>query len=246
MDDVELLKRLILAYSPTGKENEAVRYLTGQMTALGMQSRIDEVGNAIGECGPPPESGAKCLLLLGHIDTVPGEIAIRQDNDDIYGRGSVDAKGALAAFVSAVSDWVDQNKLHIVVVGAIGEEGGSVGARHIIEKMNLDNKRPNYAIVGEPGGWQSVTIGYKGKISLRYVITGETAHPASLEKDPVDKCLDFIQDMRVKTNEFKKTTSFESLSMSVGAATPTDKLILPQLMLSSISGHHRDSIPKSC
>src|SRR5258708_28394095 len=96
MDAIALLEGLVSIYSPTGQEAEAVRHLVEQMQAAGLRAHVDAAGNAIGECGDGPES----VVLLGHIDTVPGFIAVRRDHDGSYGRGAVHANRPLATFVA--------------------------------------------------------------------------------------------------------------------------------------------------
>ena len=92
---------LVQQYSPTGYEQPAVNWLVQRMLDLEFdQANTDSTGNAIGIKG----SGLKQLVLLGHIDTVPGKINVHVEAGNLYGRGSVDAKGPLAAFVDAVAD----------------------------------------------------------------------------------------------------------------------------------------------
>ena len=124
MDAIALLEGLVSIYSPTGQEAEAVAYLVSQMQAAGLRAWVDAAGNAIGECGDGPET----VVLLGHIDTVPGFIPVRRDGDALYGRGSVDAKGPLATFAAAAANAASQPLGHrLVVIGAVGEEGDSRG-----------------------------------------------------------------------------------------------------------------------
>ena len=75
-------------------------YLAVAMADLGFQAHIDGVGNVIGvlERGPGPT-----LMLLGHLDTVPGQLPVRSEHGRLYGRGAVDAKGPLAAMICAAS-----------------------------------------------------------------------------------------------------------------------------------------------
>ncbi len=87
----QTLLGLLRIYSPSGHENAAVQWLVQHMQALGLRAHVDAAGNAVGTIG----TGARHLLLLGHIDTVPGEIDVRAEGDVLYGRGAVDAKGAL-------------------------------------------------------------------------------------------------------------------------------------------------------
>jgi len=110
---------------------------------------------------------------LGHIDTVPGEIPVRQEGDHIYGRGSVDAKGPLAAFVDAVAETRSLAGVQLVIIGAVGEESDSVGARQVIEQFH-----PVMTIIGEPSSWDRITLGYKGSVGVKIVSQQAAAHSA--------------------------------------------------------------------
>jgi len=128
--EFETLIGLVRHYSPTGQESEAVAWLVRRMTELDFtKSHVDEVGNVIGVMGEGERRG----VLLGHIDTVPGEIPVRLEEGTVHGRGTVDAKGPLAAFVDAVARVGSVPGWQLIVVGAVGEEGDSEGARHIAE-----------------------------------------------------------------------------------------------------------------
>ena len=99
MSDFETLIGLVSQYSPSGQERGAVEWLVTRMKSLGYEDAfVDEAGNAVGVMG----QGSKQVVLLGHIDTVPGKINVEQIANLLYGRGSVDAKGPLACFVDAV------------------------------------------------------------------------------------------------------------------------------------------------
>ncbi|MDF3017406.1 MAG: N-acetyl-ornithine/N-acetyl-lysine deacetylase, partial [Thermomicrobiales bacterium] len=88
---VELLRQLVEIPSLSDQERPAVVELCRQMEARGFRAEIDAAGNAIGTIG----SGSRQVVLLGHIDTVPGHIPVRIENGELWGRGAVDAKGPL-------------------------------------------------------------------------------------------------------------------------------------------------------
>jgi [amino group carrier protein]-lysine/ornithine hydrolase len=166
---VDLLHGLVAIPSLSGSESEAVAYLTGRMAALGFDTEIDRVGNAIGRIG----SGQRSIVLLGHIDTVPGDIPVRIENGVLHGRGSVDAKGPLGTFVMAAAAAADAGAT-ITVVGAVGEEAiGSVGAQEVATWP-----APDYCIIGEPSGWDAVCLGYRGTISFEYRLRQGARHTA--------------------------------------------------------------------
>src|SRR5689334_9175807 len=99
MDELTFLTEFLRIPSLSREEGAAAAFLVEQMDRLGMRARVDGAGNAVGGIG---ESGP-LIVLLGHIDTVPGEIAVRVEDGKLYGRGSVDAKGPFATFVCAAA-----------------------------------------------------------------------------------------------------------------------------------------------
>src|SRR5689334_18589318 len=99
---VELVRGLVAIPSLSRQEAAASKWLVDQMRAAGYdRAFVDEAGNAVGELGDP--SAARTIVLLGHIDTVPGNIPVRIDDGLLYGRGSVDAKGPLATFTAGAA-----------------------------------------------------------------------------------------------------------------------------------------------
>ena len=181
MDSIpETLFNLVKIYSPSGREAAAVSYLVNRMQALHYtRAFTDAVGNAVGVMGDGPRQ----IVLLGHIDTVPGEIPVRVESISInpsspasmvlYGRGSVDAKGPLSAFVDAAAACGPKPGWQITVIGAVGEEQDSPGAQHIVPLYY-----PDYAIIGEPSGWERVTLGYKGSAWALVTVRRSRAHTA--------------------------------------------------------------------
>lgn len=164
------LKGLVEHYSPSGSEGPAVAWLVQRMAALGYaQAYPDAAGNAVGVMG----SGPRQLVLLGHIDTVRGEVPVRAEAGRLYGRGTVDAKGPLAAFVDAVAAAGPREGWQVIVVGAVDEEGESAGARWAVGQY-----APEFAIIGEPSRWDQVTLGYKGSARAELCARRAQAHSA--------------------------------------------------------------------
>jgi [amino group carrier protein]-lysine/ornithine hydrolase len=162
---------LVSQYSPSGSERNAVDWLVSHMKIRGFtQTFVDEAGNAVGIMG----TGKKQVMLLGHIDTVPGEIEIVQDGNNLYGRGSVDAKGPLACFVDTIARIGPKEGWQFVVIGAVEEERNSEGARFVVQQYN-----PDFAIIGEPNRWNRVALGYKGSAWANIIIRGGKTHSAS-------------------------------------------------------------------
>ena len=170
MNEIELLEGLLQRYSPTFQEAEAVNFLVLQMKAAGFEARVDEVGNAVGVMGDGPRE----VMLLGHIDTVPGCIEVRREDDHLYGRGAVDAKGPLACFAAAAALAGAREGCHFVVIGAVGEEGDSRGAQFV-----RDHYEPDMLIIGEPSRWDRVTLGYKGSAWFEYEVRRGLTHTSA-------------------------------------------------------------------
>lgn len=157
-DDQRFLAELVATPSVSGTERAASEVFVRRASALGLDAHIDEVNNAIASRGPA--DAPVQIILLGHIDTVPGDIPVRVEDGVLYGRGSVDAKGPLAAFLAAAARVELPEGVRLTVAGAVGEESAaSPGARHL-----LDRHRPSACIIGEPSGWDGVTLGYKGRL----------------------------------------------------------------------------------
>ena len=93
-----LLADLVGIPSPSGQEAAAATYLRDALLRFGWEEAgIDEAGSVVARRG----SGERELLLLGHLDTVPGGPEVRLEGEVLWGRGSVDAKGPLCAFATA-------------------------------------------------------------------------------------------------------------------------------------------------
>jgi LysW-gamma-L-lysine carboxypeptidase len=184
---IDLLHGLVAIRSLSREEAEASSWLADRMQSAGYdRSYVDEVGNAVGEMGPP--DAPRTVVLLGHIDTVPGNIPVRiepsSSGDVLYGRGSVDAKGPLATFAAAVarlgSTWAHANALRLVVVGAVEEEAAtSRGARYIAQRFDGTREAvPDACVIGEPSQWHRVTLGYKGRLLMDVEARQPMAHTA--------------------------------------------------------------------
>ena len=185
--DVDLLHGLVRIPSLSREEAAATAWLVAEMTQLGYdRAYVDDAGNAVGEIGVA--DAAQTIVLLGHIDTVPGEIPVRIVDEGagplLYGRGSVDAKGPLATFVAAAARigpaWAEANDVRFVVVGAVEEEAAtSKGARFIRDRFDGRNEAlPAACIIGEPSHWRRVTLGYKGRILIDLTASQPMAHTA--------------------------------------------------------------------
>ncbi|WP_034414216.1 [LysW]-lysine hydrolase [Deinococcus marmoris] len=169
----ELLIGAVSIPSLSGHEGEVAEFLRDWMEARGFAAQVDGAGNAVGARG----NGPYTVALLGHMDTVPGDIPVGVDSDGVlHGRGSVDAKGPLCTFMAAVAALPPQALDHVrfVVIGATEEEApSSRGARHIREVLH-----PDAVLIGEPSGWEGLTLGYKGRLVAQVRAEKDNFHTA--------------------------------------------------------------------
>jgi [amino group carrier protein]-lysine/ornithine hydrolase len=204
VDPAEVLRRLVGRYSPSGRERAAVREFTAIARRLGYTTSVDRVGNGIARRG----RGRPHVLFLGHIDTVEGRRPVRERGGRVYGRGSVDAKGALTAALLAGERFAGPGAL--TIVAAVGEELDSRGARHLVL-----HRRADRLIVGEPSGWDGVTIGYKGELQITATFRGRRTHYSSPAPTTTDVALAWTQAARA----LAATRQTESLFASLTAKT---------------------------
>jgi LysW-gamma-L-lysine carboxypeptidase len=219
MPDFATLQGLVERYSPSGNEGAVVAWLVDRMQSLGYtRAYSDAAGNALGLMGSGPRQAA----LLGHIDTVAGELPVRIDEGKLYGRGAVDAKAPLAAFVDAVARLGSIPGWQFVVIGAVGEERESDGARAIVA-----NYRPDYAIIGEPNHWDRVALGYKGIAWADVVVRCEQFHTARLGESACELAVGVWLCVKSFAEEFNagKEKVFDQLLLSLrGLDSGTDGL----------------------
>jgi [amino group carrier protein]-lysine/ornithine hydrolase len=208
LEDIALLRGLVAAYSPTLLEREAVEYCVAEMSRRGYAAHIDGAGNAVGSLG----SGPNEIVLLGHIDTVPGLIETRQAGDILWGRGSVDAKGPLACFVAAGARVGPRAGWKITVIGAVGEEGDSRGAMFVLNRYH-----PQMAIIGEPSSWDHITLGYKGSLGVSYTIQRQVAHTSARGPNARELAVDYWNQLvaRCGTYNTGRERTFDQLTPSL-------------------------------
>ncbi|MBA2247906.1 MAG: M20/M25/M40 family metallo-hydrolase, partial [Chloroflexia bacterium] len=201
--DIELLRGLVDIESLSGRESAAVGYLRSSMASRGFEILESEAGSAVGTIG----EGARHIVLLGHIDTVPGRIPVRIEDGTLWGRGAVDAKGPLATFVAAASAAASAAALagaglnaRLTVVGAVGEETiGSLGATEVATW-----EAPDFCVIGEPSGWDAVCLGYRGSLSLIYTLRHSTRHTAGPGESVAELAIQFWNDLLTELDAWNR------------------------------------------
>jgi len=175
----QLLVDLVSTPSVTREERECAEVLARFFREHDREVWIDEVGNV----RAPADDG---VLMTSHIDTVPGDIPVEirpaegADDEALWGRGSVDAKGPLAAMaVAAVRKGVS-------FAGVVGEEVDSKGGRFLVADRD---SAPDAIVNGEPSGWEGITLGYRGLVAGTYVATSESGHTSRPENNAIQDAI---------------------------------------------------------
>lgn len=175
LPEVALLQSMLTIPSLSLQESALAYYLVEQAQQMELHAYVDEAGNFVASTHQQP-TDVQPIVLLGHMDTVPGNIPVRLADGILHGRGAVDAKGPLAAFICATARIVRSKELDrpIIVVGAVEEEvATSRGARFAVQQY-----QPYACIIGEPSGSQAVTIGYKGRLLVEGHCRRSLSHTA--------------------------------------------------------------------
>ncbi|SIR50795.1 acetylornithine deacetylase [Haladaptatus litoreus] len=192
----DLLVELVETPSVSGNEGACAELLTSFFEEHGREAWIDDVGNV--------RAPGNEILLTSHIDTVPGKIPVEVDDGVLWGRGSVDAKGPLAAMAAAAVE------TGASFVGVVGEETDSRGARRLVE----DYSEPKFVVNGEPSGWDAVTLGYRGFLSGTYSVSVESIHTSRPEPNAIQHAVSWLSAVE---------SAFEPNADSTGTAGSMDE-----------------------
>ncbi|MGB1181983.1 MAG: succinyl-diaminopimelate desuccinylase [Candidatus Puniceispirillaceae bacterium] len=201
-----LTQDLVKCPSVTPAEGGALDLLEQVLTELGFsctrlpfgkgEARIDNLFARIG-------SGHPHIAFAGHTDVVPtGDVAAwscdpfagEVRDGQIYGRGTADMKGGIAAFVAAVKTYLESDKLQgsisLIITG--DEEGEArYGTVKMVEWLEETGQQPDFCIVGEPTNpnelGEMIKNGRRGSLSCRLRVEGVQGHVAypHLANNPV-------------------------------------------------------------
>src|SRR5512147_2305553 len=144
LDPIELTRQLVRLETPTGHEGPAVAFLADALTRLGYQVTRQPVSpgrDNVYAWRETPE-----LVFSTHLDCVPPYVALREDEANLYGRGTCDAKGLAAAMVAAAERLAARGERRIGLLFVVGEENGSDGA----ERAGALEPKGRFLINGEP------------------------------------------------------------------------------------------------
>jgi acetylornithine deacetylase len=173
MDPIALTRALVDIESITGNEAPVGDFLEGALTSLGYEVRRMPVErHRFNVIALPPNLPAPQVFFSTHMDTVPPFIPSSEDERNIYGRGSCDAKGIVAAQVAA-SEKLRVDGVAVGLLFLVGEERDSAGAL-------IANQQPlgaRFLVNGEPTE-NHIAIASKGALRVEVIAHGKMAHSA--------------------------------------------------------------------
>ena len=190
---VELARNLIDVDSTSGREAAVTTWLAHSLRDRGYrvteQPVVGDRVNVLAVVGAAePE-----VVYSTHVDCVPPFFPSRVEDGVLYGRGACDAKGILAAQITALDRLREAGETRVGLLAVVGEEDGSPGAR----AANRLSNRSRYLINGEPTD-NRLGAATKGAYRVRLSATGRAVHSAypELGDSAVEKLLDALVALR--------------------------------------------------
>ena len=220
VDIVGLTRALVDIDSTTGREGAVGRWLADYLRARSwsvQEQRVDDTrfnviatvaGAGLGHVAQDfrlrdasadrrsqADAVSPAVVFSTHVDCVPSFFPSRVEGDRLFGRGSCDAKGILAAQIAAAEQLRRDGESRIGLVFVVGEERGSDGARVANEAARGSGSR--FLINGEPTD-NRLGLATRGILRLKLRASGRAAHSSfpELGESAIDKLLDALIELR--------------------------------------------------
>ena len=209
---VEFAQELVRIRSLSGQEEPIQRCIEAKMLALGYDEVIiDRMGNLLGRIGDGPRS----ILFDSHVDTVEVKDEEKWDappfsgaivNGRLYGRGSVDMKGSIAASIYAAAmakrGGLTEGKRVYVSCSVFEEDCDGENLKQMFRELQL---RPDCVIICEPSA-NKIALGHKGKAQISIKTYGVSAHGSAPEKgvNAIYEMAEIIQRVEQRNLELMK------------------------------------------
>src|SRR5437762_4774555 len=189
-----LTRQLVDIESITGNEGPVGYFLEQKVRILGYDVRRTVAeGERANVYATAPQQPSPAIVFSTHMDTVPPFIRSSEDDQRIYGRGSCDAKGIIAAQVAAAVK-LRAEGIYVGLLFLVGEERDSLGAK----VANQRARGCKFLVNGEPTE-NRVAVASKGALRVELTAHGRMAHSAypELGESAIDKLLDALTRVRV-------------------------------------------------
>jgi len=249
---LDLAKQLIARRSITPKDEGCLDIIAARLGAVGFKNerlRFGDVENLWTERG----TGVPLFVFAGHTDVVPTGPLDAWHSDpftptvrdgQLYGRGAADMKSAIAAFVTAVEDFVKVRPKHpgrIALLLTSDEEGPALdGTAKVVEWLKARGQRIQYCLIGEPTSLKTlgdvIKIGRRGSLNGRLVVHGVQGHVAYPQhaRNPIHVLAPALAELAAtewdRGNEDFPPTGFQASNISAG--TGADNVIPGELHIS--------------
>jgi len=198
MDAIALTRQLVDIESITGNEAAVGEFLFHELCRLGYQTKKMPVeGDRANVYATSPDELHPSVVFSTHMDTVPPFIRSSEDTTRIFGRGSCDAKGIIAAQVAA-AERLRQQGVYVGLLFVVGEERDSLGAQVANEyAANQEAHGCKYLINGEPTE-NRIALASKGTLRVEITASGKMAHSAypELGESAIDKLIPALTRLR--------------------------------------------------
>jgi len=190
-DVVTLASELLAIESTTGRERDAVDFVSRWCIAHGWTVSLQEVEPGRSNLWATRKGGG--VTLSTHLDTVPPFVPPRLEGNRLYGRGACDAKGIAAAMMMAAQRLADAGEERVDLLFVVGEEKGSPGAR----AANRLPATSRFLVNGEPTE-SKLASGCKGAQRVIVRVRGREAHSAyaHLGESALEAMLDLLPQLR--------------------------------------------------
>ena len=193
MDIVSFTRQLVEIESITGNEARVGDFLHRELSRLGYQAnKMPVEGERWNVFAVSPQQPKPVVVFSTHMDTVPPFIPYSEDETRIYGRGSCDAKGIIAAQIAA-AEWLREQGIYVGLLFLVGEERDSLGAK----VANQQSPGSKFLINGEPTE-NRVATASKGTLRVEITAHGRMAHSAypELGESAIEKLLEALNRLR--------------------------------------------------
>lgn len=235
----QLLQAFIHYQSVTPYDAGCQKLIMEQLSAIGFEcTQLDNppVSNFFARFG----TQKPLFIFAGHTDVVPvgdeskwdtDPFILTQRNGLLYGRGTADMKGGIAAMLSAVNRFIQDHPRFEGSIGFLitsGEEGDHfhLGTEYVMEQLHIAGIHPDYCIVGEPSSTDTVgdiiKIGRRGSLTAKIILEGKQGHVAypHLAENPIHTISPALNEL-VSTqwdngNDFFPPTSLQITNIQAG------------------------------
>jgi succinyl-diaminopimelate desuccinylase len=248
---LDLSKQLIARPSITPRDEGCLDIIAARLAVLGFKNerlRFGDVDNLWSEHG----SGSPLFAFAGHTDVVPTGPLDAWHSDpfkptlrdgQLYGRGAADMKSSIAAFVTAVEDFVKAHPKHpgrVALLLTSDEEGPAVdGTVRVVDWLKARGQQIQYCLIGEPTALKTLgdvmKIGRRGSLNGRLVVHGIQGHVAYPQhaRNPIHTLAPALAELAAaewdRGNDDFPPTRFQASNINAG--TGADNVIPGELRI---------------